>query len=87
MRRLRKRPSPGAMGHVGEPCGDSLARRTYRDGHRRITWLRLELEGLELPYRYRDERDGTAAPRCEMPLSLARLGPRSSTFPHTHHAY
>jgi hypothetical protein len=27
-----------------------------------------------LPYRYAT-RDGTAAPRCEIPLSLARLGP------------
>ena len=61
------------MGHVGEPCGDSLARRTYRDGHRRITWLRLELEGLELPYRYRDEGwNGGAAMRDAFIFGSAR---------------
>jgi hypothetical protein len=51
------------MGHVGEPCGNSLARRTYRDGHRRITWRRLELERLGAVSLGDEEWDGGAAMR------------------------
>lgn len=80
---MRPSPGGGVMGHVGEPCGNSLARRTYRDGHRRITWRRLEEACNGLPYRYatrgigRRRRDA----RCLYGFIIGTTR-TSSTFPH-----